>query len=376
MSWVYKLERALRGEEIVGSLRTLSHEMGFELEYLPVTVAYAGMRKSVSRIYTGLSIKKNGKCFVVKAPDGSDLKDRQIYKEVMIMGKSSEDIVEEILSQIPEGLDRSIQKRSEEVKTLKAEYSPPPAGDLTKSFRVLVVYQGYYGERILNHLRSAAPPHWSIESRRLETMLPEIIDDPSEYLPRDLTEADLVVFLSEEGSAPQLIPDIVKAARARGVIAPVDNSSWMPQGQITQIRRLLDTWGVAYAFPRPFCSLEEHTSLVIMEFIKVFGKPSITITSDDGKTVTNVTVHRGSPCGCTEYVADNIKGEKLDEIVERAGLLHHHYPCLASMDREEDLGDTLMHVSGLITKQCVEAEVKKYIKKKVNYLDPKQFRKG
>lgn len=365
----------MRGAEILSSLQALSYEMDFELEYLPVTVAYSGIRGSDRRVYTNLTLRKDGICTGIKASDGSDLEAGHVYEEVLIVGDEAHEFVEEIMSRIPEGLDKSIQKKTEKEKKVEVEYSSPPIGDLSKSFRVLVVYQGYYGERILNHLRSAAPPHWSIESRKLDTMLPEIIDDPNEFLPRDLADVDLVVFLSEEGSAPQLIPDIVKATRAKGVIAPVDNSRWMPQGQITQIRRSLDAWGVAYAFPRPFCSLESHESPVIKEFIKVFGKPEISIMSDDGKTVKNVTVHRGSPCGCTEYVAENLKGERLDETVEKAGLLHHHYPCLASMDREEDLGDTLMHVSGLITKQCAEAEVKKYIKKRVNYLDPKQFRR-
>jgi hypothetical protein len=54
-------------------------------------------------------------------------------------------------------------------------------------------------------------------------------------------------------------------------------------------------------------------------------------------------------------------GVSAEEAVQAAGLLHHHYPCLASMVKDPSFGDTLMHVSGNILKDDVAAQVKPFI---------------
>jgi thymidylate synthase len=143
----------------------------------------------------------------------------------------------------------------------------------------------------------------------------------------------------------------------------------MPLGEANRAARLLREMGVASAFPRPFCTLAEVGDEVIDEFARYFGAPLVEIESLEGK-VKSMTVHRGAPCGSTEFVAERMEGVPLQEAVERAGLLHHHYPCLASMAREEDLGDTLMHISGHRLKQDVEREVRKRGERRANYLEP------
>ncbi len=64
-------------------------------------------------------------------------------------------------------------------------------------------------------------------------------------------------------------------------------------------------------------------------------------------------------------------GLTADEAEEKAGLLHHHYPCLASMGKDIDFGDTLMHVSGNVLRDNVGAQVKPY--KRVQYIAPGAF---
>jgi len=59
-------------------------------------------------------------------------------------------------------------------------------------------------------------------------------------------------------------------------------------------------------------------------------------------------------------VAERLVGLSADEAGEQAGLLHHHFPCLASMGKDPDFGDTLMHVSGNVLKDNVEAQVRPY----------------
>jgi len=59
-------------------------------------------------------------------------------------------------------------------------------------------------------------------------------------------------------------------------------------------------------------------------------------------------------------VAQGLAGTSANDAEEKAGLLHHHYPCLASMGKDPDFNDTLMHVSGNILKDGVGQQVKPY----------------
>jgi hypothetical protein len=52
----------------------------------------------------------------------------------------------------------------------------------------------------------------------------------------------------------------------------------------------------------------------------------------------------------------------IDEAEEKSGLLHHHYPCMASMGIDADFNDTLMHISGKIMKESVTKQVKPYMR--------------
>jgi hypothetical protein len=67
-------------------------------------------------------------------------------------------------------------------------------------------------------------------------------------------------------------------------------------------------------------------------------------------------------------VAERLVGVSADEAVEKAGLLHHHYPCLAAMGKDSDFGDTLMHVSGNVMKDKVSEQVKPY--QRTQYIAP------
>jgi len=238
--------------------------------------------------------------------------------------------------------------------------------------RILVIVQGSYGERIVKNLRTHNPNSWEIESVTLPMALPAIIDEPSEYLPGNLPECDLVIFLSESPQAPQLIPDIARATRAKGVIAPIDHSAWMPMGLKGQVQRELASMGVGSAFPKNFCTLTETTygyresaqpydCEVISAFARHFGRPRLRAQIDLGtRTIEAVEIERCSPCGSTYHAARKIIGMSVDEAVPRAGLICMHYPCLASMHMEQidrGLYNTLMHLSGQIFNEELEPQV-------------------
>jgi hypothetical protein len=42
-------------------------------------------------------------------------------------------------------------------------------------------------------------------------------------------------------------------------------------------------------------------------------------------------------------------------------MLHHHYPCLASMNKDADYLDTLMHVSGNLLIDAIKDELSAHL---------------
>jgi hypothetical protein len=58
----------------------------------------------------------------------------------------------------------------------------------------------------------------------------------------------------------------------------------------------------------------------------------------------------------------------VDEAEHKAGMLHHHYPCLASMNQDADYQDTLMHISGHLVREAIKAEIADHLQ--IAYLRP------
>lgn len=238
--------------------------------------------------------------------------------------------------------------------------------------RILVITQGRYGQRIVENVRRHAPAdHWQVQEWVVPSSLPSVVDDARDFLPPMLPASDLILSIGEIPSVAVLLPDVVKMTGARGVIAPVSHGEWLPSGLMNQVHEWLARLGVAIAFPKPFCSLTEdeyslqdrkvsYTDGPIGEFARHFGRPSLSVSVDEAAAVIrSVSVIRDSACGCARHVAEQLAGIPLDEAVERAGLLHHHFPCLASMTIDPDYGEPLMNVSGQLLREELARQMSK-----------------
>ena len=225
--------------------------------------------------------------------------------------------------------------------------------------RILIAIQGHYGQRMADNIRRHGSADWKVHVYTFPPNLPAIIDDADEFLSRELPAADLLISLGEHPGVAQMIPDMVERSGAKAVIAPADNRAWLPPGLARQIRQKLESVGVDMAYPVPFCALTEKDSQnpYIGEFAMYFGRPEVDIDFD-GDRIKRVTVIKEAPCGSTRFVADGLVGVWERDAVEKAGLLHHQYPCLATMVMDEEFEDTLMHRAGLMTKQAVEKAIK------------------
>jgi hypothetical protein len=245
--------------------------------------------------------------------------------------------------------------------------SPSSAGEMGKDevgrpLHILIAIQGYYGERIAENIQRHAPANWEVNRFTFPTGLPAIIDAADEFLPRELPAADLLISLGEHPGVAQLIPDMVKRSGARAVVAPADNRAWLPFGLARQIQKKLESMGVDMAYPVPFCTLTEQDSQspFIQEFARHFGRPDVDIEfyKDDRHRVGKITVKREAPCGSTRFVADRLVGVWFREATDQAGLLHHQFPCMATMAMDREFEDTLMHRAGNMLKQTVQQAIK------------------
>jgi hypothetical protein len=238
--------------------------------------------------------------------------------------------------------------------------------------RVCSITQGQWGERIADNLHSFCPPYWKLSRWKAPSALPLIIDDAADYLPPALPRADLVLALGDTPAVAQLIPDVARLTGAAAVIAPIDRNESLPPGLARQLRGWLERLGVAVVFPKPFCSLTETTynlppivekydNAIIRQFAQHFGRPRLTVSVDPTQHISLALVNRDSACGCARFVAHGLGDATVAEAEHQAGMLHHHYPCLASMNQDPDYQDTLMHVSGHLLRQAVRTEIQDYL---------------
>jgi hypothetical protein len=248
--------------------------------------------------------------------------------------------------------------------------------------KILTIVSGEYGERHLANIKKHALSSWRVEEWSAPAVLPPVIDYPEDYLPESLPPADLVLSFAEHRGVAELLPDIAEMTGPKAVLVAVDDENWLPRGLARQRRGWLEKMNVACATPKPLCSLTEHDygitrrdriayeSKEISEFARYFGKPEIKVEVDPKtRSIKSAEVERDAVCGCARYVAEEIIGLPVDETEEKAGLLHHHFPCLASMTKLNDFNhDTLMHESGHLIVNNIGEQIKP--NKNTKYISP------
>lgn len=247
--------------------------------------------------------------------------------------------------------------------------------------KILTILNGDYGIRHTENINIYAPSSWDIEVWQAPKIFPAVIDYPEDYLPEDLPETDLILSFSEHRGVAELLPDIAQITGAKSVIAAIDNEAWLPRGLARQLRDWLEKLNIACVTPKPLCSLTEHDYGIsrrkriqyqdkfITEFAAYFGQPKINISINlQTRKIESAEVSRDAVCGCARYVASGLINQNIDDAEEKAGLLHHHYPCLASMGIDPDFDDTLLHVSGNVMKDKIREQIKPYLES--NYIRP------
>jgi hypothetical protein len=247
--------------------------------------------------------------------------------------------------------------------------------------RILAIINSDYGRRHVENIRKHAPKEWVMQVWEAERAYPQVIDYPEDYLPALFAPAELILQFAEHRALAELLPDIAQLTGASAVMAAIDNEAVLPPGLARQLAGWLERMNVAVVTPKPLCSLSEthywlsrrekiaYDNPLIREFAHYFGMPEFKIVVDPGKRViTSAEVIRDAVCGCACFVAEHLTGVLVDDAQEQAGMLHHHYPCLAAMGVIPDYDDTLMHISGNILRDAIGEQIKAY--KKIQSISP------
>jgi len=211
--------------------------------------------------------------------------------------------------------------------------------------RVEIVHVGgRYFERVLAHLSQVSPGN--VVAYQVPRSLPPVLDDAADYLPAELGAGDLIIAINIHSELLLEIPHMVGGGSTRALIAPIEDPNWVKPGLQRQVTQACARNDIESAFPKPFCALEPSTP-AIREFCQRFkaGAPEFRLRLSEGR-VAEAEVVLGAPCGLTHFVREKLVGLAADDsLPEKAGQLHHTYPCLASMNLDPATGDTIMHAS-------------------------------
>ncbi len=241
--------------------------------------------------------------------------------------------------------------------------------------RLNVFYSGEFGKKVVgnlinsdsfcfscgelcDHCRSSRTgfAHLLTGIFELRTDIPDFVEDPMEYIPADLPECDLIIAIDLHPDLLMAVPDIAKVTGSKAVIIPVDDSRLVPAGLTEQVKNKLDSMGVECECPKPFCSLDITGKKHIDEFVNLgFGRPELLISTDIVNGLfTHIEVIRDAPCGATWFVAKKLKWSDVANYKENISNAHHSYPCTASMEKDAQIGDTILHEAGYIIRKSVE----------------------
>ena len=182
----------------------------------------------------------------------------------------------------------------------------------------------------------------------LPGVLPYLLEEPAVYVPRDIPPHDILLAINVH---QQILIEFIKRCvqmGTRGVVVPVEAPGWVRGAARSEAEAICGQGSVEVSFPKPFCSFDPPAGGVLAEFRRRFhiGKPAVNLTVRDGM-IEQARVDVSAACGATYYVARWLVGSRVDEDLEHEVISKrvHSYPCTASMQWDDEIGDTILHLA-------------------------------
>ncbi len=197
--------------------------------------------------------------------------------------------------------------------------------------------------------------------------LPAFIDNPEEFMPKKLPQADICLASGLHKDLLLELPNQLKKAGIKALIAPVEDWVEVPLGVRKQVEEKCLELGIECVFPKPFCTLmPEAYKPTIARFIEEtkVGRPllEITLATVDKKEIIEcAVVRRSAPCGSTWYVARKLSGvsTKQEELYDAIAKAHHSYPCTATMSTDPETKEPILHIGGFTIREEVDKAIER-----------------
>lgn len=186
-----------------------------------------------------------------------------------------------------------------------------------------------------------------IKALQLPDRLPLIVDDAREFIPEEAGSSAVVIAIELHGDLLLELPHLMAERGGTALLVPQEDPSWVRPGLIRQMSEACKAKGIECEFPKPFCHLQPRTRIIRM-FGEQYeaGVPELEFEIEGG-VITEARVTRSAPCGLTRWLAERLPGAEATEeaVVQRTRVLHHSRPCVATMNMDPTINDTLMHLS-------------------------------
>ncbi len=189
---------------------------------------------------------------------------------------------------------------------------------------------------------------------RLPSLMPELLDDSSGYLLEKLPPHDVLIAIQIHEEILIDLPENSAKAGGKAIIAPVEAPEWVSRWAKGKLKEKAKEFGLEVAVPKPFCNLTLGSGQTIDKFIEYFriGKPVAVIEAMDGR-IAKAAAKISAPCGNSHYVAHSLQGYDINEELQfEVSHYWHAFPCTASMKKDSELGDTILHRGGQIHMEC------------------------
>lgn len=187
---------------------------------------------------------------------------------------------------------------------------------------------------------------FELELYELPLDLPDVIEDATEFLRLPAKMPELVVSFANHGD---INLELIKQASERGTRIVII-SGGAKAGAYKQLRAEGEKRGVRVIWEEICCTtpkLRDH------EFFEHFGAPEFEVELE-GDRIKEVKVLRSAFCGASYFVAEKLKGVKINEAPSKAGYFAQIFPCLASRGPSGGI-----HKAGNAHKKAVERAIEK-----------------
>ena len=221
-----------------------------------------------------------------------------------------------------------------------------------------IITRGKYGHRLIDNIKDIFP---TVVTTALPEHLPVFIEDPAAFLasPSSGPAIDPAVFgcdlVITYSLHPDITPEIVRQCGKHGAKAVI-----IPGGRARagfDAQKVGAEYGIEVVVEEICCALDTGDNAIINEFASRFGRPEFEVIIDNGK-ITSARVLRSSPCGATNFIAENLVGFDIADAPARAGLLSSQYPCRAVRGTK-----TGIHSSGMLHADAVRDAIEKEMAK-------------